>query len=69
MDKRESAIKKRNVLEALADGASIHDAAWGAGTNATTVTRWRDEDEQFDQACGEAMDTGRLGEYGEEESE
>jgi transposase-like protein len=47
--------RKRVVLELLAEGSSICEAARGVGLDRSTVFRWRQHDPEFAQACRQAL--------------
>lgn len=52
-------LRKRNVVEALADGAeNLAEAAFVASTTVTAIGIWREGDEFFSRAIDRALEDG-----------
>lgn len=50
--------KQQKILKKLTDGYSCRAAARAAGIHRQTMRAWRDEDEEFDQLCADAVEDG-----------
>lgn len=49
---------KQKILQKLGEGYSLKRAATAGGVHRKTLTNWRDEDEEFDTQCSEAIEAG-----------
>lgn len=58
VDKDAKAARKKRILDAIAQGASIARAAEAGGICRQNLWAWRQADPEFDRAVKEAVETG-----------
>lgn len=58
MSPTEKRKKQEKILKKLEDGYSPNKAARAAGIHRQTLKAWREEDEEFDYNCAEAVEAG-----------